>query len=140
MEISSRLFSAGLLCVFAALPLALCYVSVAAILSQPSRLDLMAVAVFCGSAAVSYFLLLLAFRAATARGRKSDGGLLPPLVMKFFLALFGLIGVGILGMGLWSHEMLPVLGGAFYLFISVRAWSDHTAIRKRFADEGRLRS
>jgi hypothetical protein len=40
---------------------------------------------------VSYFLLLLSYRAFSGQGRKKDGRLLPPLTVKVFAALWAII-------------------------------------------------
>ena len=45
------------------------------------------------SVALTYFLLLLVYRAYTGKGRKKDGGLLPPMVMKGFIAVYGVLAV-----------------------------------------------
>ena len=39
--------------------------------------------------ALCYFLLLVAYRAFTGRGREQDGGLLPPTVLQMLCVVFG---------------------------------------------------
>jgi hypothetical protein len=121
-EIAYRLFCAGILAFFSYVPVLICFHTLRTVITEPAKFDLTFVLVFAGSAALAYFLLLLTYRAATGRGRKSDGGLLPPVVMKGLFLLFGLIAIGIVGMGIWLGELKPVVGGIGYLLIALAAW------------------
>jgi len=116
----SRLFAAGILCLSAYAPLYIGFHSLRTVFLDPAKLDLFFVVVFTICAALAYFLLLVAYRAATGRGRKSDDGLLPPMVMRGFVYLFCAIGIGICGMGIWLKQIPPILGGAAYAIISWR--------------------
>ena len=65
-------------------------------------------------AALMYLLLLLAYRAFTNRGRKKDGGLLPPLAMQGFAALFALSGVAASAMGIQRQDVLVIALGLLH--------------------------
>jgi len=117
-----RLFGAAILCAFACVPLAICYSAIETLVADPRKFDLVFVTVFAASAAAACALLLVAYRAATGRGRVKDGGLLPPLAMRVLVALFAVTAVAIVGMGLWSRSPLPILGGLGYLWGSRVAW------------------
>lgn len=121
-EIFFRLFGAGILAVFAYLPLFICFHLLRLVITEPEKFDFVFVLVFAGSAGLAYFLLLLTYRAATGRGRKSDGGLLPPAVMKGFFLMFGVIAIAIIGMGVWFGELRPIAGGIAYLVVGFTAW------------------
>jgi len=69
------------------------------------------------------FLGLLAYRAFTSRGRKSDGGLLPPWAMIAFAVTFGLFALFIVGFGLYSGDMRAVRGGIAYLAAAIAAFA-----------------
>lgn len=120
--VAYRIFCAAILGLFSYVPLFICYHTVRTVIKEPGKFDLTFVLVFSGSAALAYFLLLLTYRAATGRGRKSDGGLLPAFAMKSFFALFGIIAVGIVCMGIWKREIAPVLGGISYIGVVLAAW------------------
>ena len=110
-----RWFGACLLCFFAFAPLYVGFGSIRVVIAEPSKFDFFFVLVISICAALSYFLLLLAFRAATGRGRRSDGGLLPPFAMKFFVAFFALIAVCVVAVGAYQGELRPIIGGLAYL-------------------------
>jgi hypothetical protein len=76
------------------------------------------------SGGLLYFLALLSFRAFTGKGRASDGGLLPPWVMKGFIHLFGVIAVGIVVMGIYERRLVPIIGGCGYLLTAYFALAD----------------
>ena len=125
MDPFSRLFhwlSALILCVFAFAPIYIGGYVTLLLLREPEKFDLFAVAVLGVCGALSYFLLLLAYRAATGRGRKADGGLLPPLVMKFIFALFAVISLAILAFGIWKGKTVAIVGGVAYLAIATLGW------------------
>jgi len=127
--VAYRLFCAAILAFFSYVPLFVCYHTLRTVVVEPAKFDLTFVLVFCGSAALAYFLLLLTYRAATGRGRKADGGLLPPSVMKGFIALFGVIAIAVLGVGIWKGELAPILGGISYIGVVLAAWRRKTSER-----------
>lgn len=73
--------------------------------------------VVCG--ALMYFLLLLAYRAFTGRGRKKDGGLLPPLAMQAFAVLFALCGAAVSALGIERQDYWVVLGGLLEFLVGL---------------------
>ncbi len=85
------------------------------LLLDPSDLDLTAAIAFLICAPLLYFFLLMAFRAFTGKGRKQDGGLLPPLALKIFAFSFGAMAIAIAIFGLYKGELRPVIGGIGYL-------------------------
>ena len=130
-----RWFGACLLCFFAFFPLYVGVGSISVVVKEPAKFDLFFVFVISACVALSYFLLLLAFRAATNRGRKSDAGLLPPLAMKFIIGLFGVTAICIVAMGVYQGEAKPVFGGIGYLIASAAGWRAVTA-RASAAQQG----
>jgi hypothetical protein len=74
--------------------------------------------VLSGSLALLYFLLLVSYRAFRGRGRKEDGGLLPPWGLKIVASMFGVIAILIIFFGYDENKIMPVLGGIGYLIIS----------------------
>jgi len=61
------------------------------------------------------FLVLLAYRAFTGRGRQSDGGLLPPLALQAFAMLLGIVAVGAVALGAYHGNLLAIEGGIPYI-------------------------
>jgi hypothetical protein len=114
-----RLFGACILSFFAFVPIYIGFYSTLAVVAEPSKFDLLFVVVVGICAALAYFLLLLAYRAATGRGRKQDGGLLPLLVMKGFVLLFCVIGVVAACVGAWRGELRPFFGGLAYASLAL---------------------
>ena len=84
-------------------------------------MDWRALLVLIGAAAMTYFFALLAYRAFTGRGRKQDGGLLPPWAMKGFIHTFGVFSVVIILLGIYQKEWHPIVGGFGYLFVAYRS-------------------
>ena len=80
-----------------------------------------------------YFLLLLAYRAFTGRGRKQDGGLLPPWAMKGFIHAFGIVAVILVVVGVYQGELRSFAGGLGYL---LTAYVALYAYDKRKRDPG----
>ena len=117
-----RLFCAGILGVFAFVPVYVCFHTLRTVIEEPAKFHLFFILVFSCSAALGYFLSLLTYRAATGRGRKADGGLLPPLAMKGLFLLFGIIAIAIVAMGIWQRELAPVIGGIAYVAVALSAW------------------
>lgn len=122
IDLAYRLFCAVILAFFAYAPLFVCYHLLQTVVAEPAKLDLTFVLIFCASTAIAYFLLLLTYRAATGRGRKADGGLLPPVVMTCFAALFGVIAIAIVGMGVWQRDPDPIIGGLSYIGVVAGLW------------------
>ena len=125
MDPLSRLFhwfSAAILCVFAFAPLYIGGYVALLLVREPEKFDLFAVAVLGICGALSYFRLLLAYRAATGRGRKVDGGLLPPLAMMFIFVLFAAIAIAILAFGIWEGKTEAIVGGVAYLALAALGW------------------
>jgi hypothetical protein len=114
VAVAYRLLGGGILAFFAYVPLFIAWGSIREIVDKPSDADLLAVAVLGGCSAVAYFLLLLAYRAFTGRGRKEDGGLLPPWAMTVCLFVFFGIGVAILISGVWQRNWRMIEGGFAY--------------------------
>lgn len=118
VEVAIRLFGGMILLVFAFAPAWILFHLAKTLLFDPSDLDMTAAIAFLICAPLLYFLLLLAFRAFTGKGRKQDGGLLPPLALKLFAIAFGVIAMAIAAFGLIQGELRPVFGGFCYLALS----------------------
>lgn len=122
LEVFMQLFGACILGFFAYVPLYICYHMLQTSIAEPEKFDMFFVVAFGISGALSYFLCLLTFRAATGRGRKSDGALLPPAVMAVFIGLFALVGVAAFAIGVWQGNLAAILGGIGYVSIVGAAW------------------
>jgi hypothetical protein len=110
-EIAFRVLGGVILLFFAFVPAWILADLATALVLSPSELDLTAAVAFLICAPLLYFLLLLAYRAFTGRGRKEDGGLLPPWALKGFAVAFGLMGVAIAAFGAYQSAPRAVLGG-----------------------------
>ena len=125
--VAYRWFGGGILCFFAFVPAWIGGHVLVQIAQKPSDLDWRAALVLAGCGALLYFFLLLAYRAFTGRGRKQDGGLLPPWAMKGFVHVWGVMAVCIIIMGIYQQELRPILGGIAYLITgygALYAYSD----------------
>lgn len=91
------------------------------LINEPSKIDFTALLVLLGAAALAYFFALIAYRPFTGRGRKRDGGLLPPCAMMGFILAFGIIAVCITIYGLLNVQWRSVIGGASYLLVACGA-------------------
>lgn len=117
MEIALRWFGAAILAFFAYVPLYVCYGMLEVIYQEPHKFDWFFVLAFGTCAALAYFLCLLVFRAASGRGRKKDGHLLPPAVLAAFFVLFALVGVAGVVFGIWQGKIQAVFGGIAYVML-----------------------
>jgi hypothetical protein len=113
-EVAFRIFGGAILLFFAFVPAWILFHLAKTLLFDTSDLDLTAAIAFLICAPLLYFFLLLSFRAITGKGRKQDGGLLPPLALKIFAFTFGAIAIAIVVFGLFQGEWRPVLGGIGY--------------------------
>lgn len=114
-EIIFRFFGGLILLFFAFAPAWILFHLAQTLIFDPSDLDMTAAIAFLICAPLLYFFLLLAYRAFTGKGRKQDGGLLPPLALKLFAVAFGAIAIAIAVFGLYLGELRPILGGIGYL-------------------------
>ncbi len=128
LEVAFRLFGGAILLFAAFLPAWILFHLAKTLLLDPGDLDLTAAIAFAICAPLLYFFLLLAFRAFTGRGRRQDGGLLPPLALKFVALFFGAIGIAIAIFGFFQGEPRPVIGGLGYL---ASAFILHRVVRQR---------
>jgi hypothetical protein len=126
VPIIGRWWAGGILCFFAFAPGWILFHILADIIGNPrSMLDAkpkdlllgLGVLALCGS--LTYFLLLLAYRSITGRGRKKDGGLLPPFAMQIFAALFALCGAAVSALGIERQAYVAVFAGLFEFLIGV---------------------
>jgi hypothetical protein len=111
IEILVRLLCGGILCFFAFIPAWIEYHAIADAIETPSTIDTTWLIAVIVCSALLYFLLLLAYRAFTGRGRKQDGELLPPYAMQGFAALFGLVGAGVSSFALYQRHFPTVFWG-----------------------------
>src|SRR5262249_61343494 len=100
-------------------------------LAWPSSNEWSADIVLVITRSLLYFLLLLAYRAYPGRGRKSDGGLLPPWAMLGFIHTFGVVAAVIVFFGIVQGRFLPIVGGIAYL---LSAYGALAAVRARRKD------
>lgn len=120
-EILFRWISGALLCFFGFIPSWIFCNVIITLVNEPSKFDWGAVLALSVSAAGIYFFALLAYRAFTGRGRKQDGGLLPPWAMLGFIHSFGVIAVFCIFFGVYQKEWRPTLGGFSYLIMAYRS-------------------
>lgn len=114
-----RLPLAALLGLFAFAP---CYIAswtIVQIAGAPLNTPVDALVALAVCIPLAFFLLLLAYRAITWRGRGSDGGLLPPFGMFAFAALFALVGAAGLVLTLWRSEFFRSLLALGYLAAAI---------------------
>jgi hypothetical protein len=118
LSVLSRWLSGAILCFFGFIPAWVLIQVIITLLNEPSKFDLTALLVLLGAGALAYFFALLAYRAFTGRGRRQDGGLLPPWAMIGFIYAFGIMAVCIIIFGLFKNEWRPVIGGIAYLVLA----------------------
>jgi hypothetical protein len=119
MTILLRLLGGGILCVFAYVPAWIGYDAVADAIANPRTIDATWFIAIVICSALTYFLLLLAYRAFTGHGRKEDGGLLPPLAIQGFAVAFSGIGAAVSAFGLYAGHWGAVCGGLFEFLTGV---------------------
>ncbi len=118
-DLVMRIFGGCLLLFFAFAPAWILADLGVSVIKKPDELDGTAFVAFVICSGLLYFFLLLAVRAFTGKGRKSDGGLLPPLTMKIFAATFALIAVLIVAFGAMNRDFRAIFGGVVYFFCAV---------------------
>jgi apolipoprotein N-acyltransferase len=93
-----RILAAGILGMFAFAPLYVGGAVLWRIIQEPLGTPPEALVALGICAPLSYFLLLLSWRALSWHSARPDGGLLPPLVMQVFVVLFGaVVAFGVVG-------------------------------------------
>jgi hypothetical protein len=139
-QILARYLNGGILCFIALVPGWILFHGLVDIFEDPKPLlsagprDLtLGVGLLVFLAALMYFLLLLAYRAFTFRGRKKDRGLLPPLAMQAFAILFSLAGAGISALGITHQDYLLVGVGLIHFLAGVGVFQLSAARRRRSA-------
>jgi hypothetical protein len=80
---------------------------------------------------LTYFFLLLSYRAFTGRGRKMDGGLLPSLAIQAFAVAFGALGAAVSAFGLYATDWVAVIGGLLEFVTGMSLFQLANARRKR---------
>ena len=119
-----RWFGAAILSFFALVPAWIGIHVIRLLIDEPAKFDWRAIFALAICGFLTYFLALLAFRAFTGRGRKGDGGLLPPFAMAGAIHIFGVLAAVIVAMGIVERRIGPVLGGIGYLSIAYGALND----------------
>ena len=114
-----RLYFAAMLGIFAFAPSYNAFWTLVEVLKAPLSTPIDAVVILAVCIPLSYFLVLLAYRSITWKGRSSDGDLLPPLAMLLFAALFALVGVAAFVLTLWHREYLKSLLAIAYLAAAI---------------------
>ncbi len=137
VPIIGRCWAGAILCFFAFVPAWILFHGLADIIRNPRpMLDanlkdlLMGLGILAFCVALMYFLPLLAYRAFTGRGRKKDGGLLPPPAMQVFAALFALCGAGVSALGIERRDYPVVIAGLLEFLIGLGAFR-LSGIRRR---------
>jgi hypothetical protein len=133
-----RWFAGLTLCAFAFVP---SWIETHAILDaviDPHTIDVTWFIAVGVCSALLYFLLLLAYRAFTGRGRKQDSGLLPPLALQIFAVLFGAIGALVSGFAVYAARWPAVIGGLLE-FLTAAAVFRVALFRKRSYSQQQLR-
>ena len=88
------------------------------VIHRPGDFSIFGLVAAAIAALVLGFLLLLAYRAFTGRGRVSDGGLLSPWLMYGFLAVLSLIGISGFIVAPHGPGFNGVWGGALILMFT----------------------
>ena len=110
-----RWLCGALLCFFGYIPAWIFVQVVLTLIEKPDIFDLTALLVLFGTAALTYFFAIVAYRAFTGRGRKQDDGLLPRWAMVGFIHTFGVVACCIIIVGLFQKQLVPIVGGLGYL-------------------------
>jgi hypothetical protein len=113
-----RWYAAGILCFFAFIPGWILFHALAAAVEDPHTVDLTWFLAVLVCSALIYFLLLVAYRACTGRGRKQDGGLLPPWALQILAVAFGAIGAAVSAFAIHSTDRRTVIGGLVEFLIA----------------------
>ena len=114
-----RIFLATLLGVFAFAPCYIAFWTIVQIAIAPLSTSLEAVVVLAICLPVAHFLVVLTYRALTWRGRRSDGGLVPPVAMLILAFLFALLGVAGVVLTLSRSEYLKSVLAFGYLVAAI---------------------
>ena len=123
--VACRWFAGCAFCFFAIGPAWIGANVLVQIAQNPRQLFWPMLLVLAVCAALLYFLLLLAYRAFTGRGRKQDGGLLPPWAMKGFVHVWGVMAVCFILIGIYQQELRPIVGGIASLVTAYGALYAH---------------
>jgi len=115
LDIVIRIFAGCLLAFFAFAPGYISYIIILGIITEPTDTEWVIYLVLAVTLSLFYFLCLLTYRAFTGRGRKEDGGLLPPWALKLFAGVFGVIAIIMIIMGMYQGNLLGSMVGVGYL-------------------------
>jgi hypothetical protein len=115
LTIVIRLFSGAFFCFIAIAPGWIIIRIVAGAFAHPHDIDLVSVIVLGVCLLLLYFFLLLAYRAITGKGRKTDGRLLPSWAMKAFVASYGAIGILTVILGIRAGAWREIVAGFLIL-------------------------
>ena len=130
IDVAYRWFGGAILCFFAFVPAWIAFHIIVELFERPSSFGWVPAIALAITGALLYFLLLLAYRAFTGRGRKEDGGLLPPWAMIGMIHTFGIIAAFIVVFGIVQGRVLPIVGGIAYLISAYGALAGFRARRK----------
>ena len=125
------LFGGGILGFMASVPAGIGYDAIAHAIANPRTIDAPWFTTIVVCSALTYFLLLLSYRAFTGRGRKEDGGLLPPFAIQGFAVAFGALGAAVSAFGLYASHWVAVIGGLLEFLTGVSLFQLANARRKR---------
>lgn len=120
-----RIWCGAILCCFAFVPAWILFYAIYNLATDRTAPILPMFAVILATGFLTYLLLLLAFRAFTGRGRKKDGGLLPPWAMKGMFHGIGIVGLIALYFGLHGHRIEVMLPGLMYVLIALIQLADY---------------
>lgn len=132
VAVVARWFNGGILCFFAFIPGWILFHAVIDAIGNPRTIDWRWIVAVAVCALLMYFLLLIAFRAFTGRGRKQDGGLLPPIVIQIFAAVFAMIGAAVSALGLHERRIEVIFGGLAEFLAGAAAFRIAGLRRKTF--------
>jgi Na+-driven multidrug efflux pump len=131
-QVIARCYGGAILCFFAFVPGWILFHAIADAFANPKDfLDLTWLGAVVVCSALMYFLLLLAYRAFTGRGRKQDSGLLPPWTMQVFAIVFALCGAGVSAWGIKRQASATVIAGLIEFLIGVAVFRIAGARRRR---------
>jgi hypothetical protein len=134
LQVIASCYGGAILCFFAFIPGWILFHAIADAFSNPKNvLDLTWLGAIVVCSALMYFLLLLAYRAFTGRGRKQDGGLLPPWTMQAFAVFFALCGAAVSAGGIKRQAPAMVIAGLMEFLLGAVVFRIAGARRRRAA-------
>lgn len=127
----ARVYAGLILCFFAFVPGWIDFQVLRDAIVNLHSIDLAWITAVTVCTALCYFLLLLAYRAITGRGRKADGGLLPHAILQVFAVTFAAMCLFAIAYGAYRADWLAVIHGLLEFFAAVAVFKLAALRRER---------